>query len=71
MAPQERQLPGTRPTTLRRNAVDDISVRAGDRFFYAGTSRPSLDQETPHGCIDAGCTWASRVRMRTASTSRR
>ena len=23
VAPQERQLPGTRPTTLRRNAVDE------------------------------------------------
>jgi hypothetical protein len=29
--------------------VDEISVRAGDPFAYAGTQR---DAERPHSCID-------------------
>jgi hypothetical protein len=29
--------------------VDEISVRAGDPFDYAGAQR---DEESPHGCID-------------------
>ncbi len=50
MAPQEVTLPGTRPTE-GIETVDDISVRAGDPFFYAASQREDLN-ETPHGCYE-------------------
>ena len=51
MAPRVLAHPGTRPTERKDRSVDNISVRAGDPFFYAATRRDDHD-EHPHGCID-------------------
>jgi hypothetical protein len=51
MAPQERQLPGTRPTeALGGTTVDERRISpAGDGFYAAAKYRPATD-ESPHGC---------------------
>ena len=51
MAPQELQLPGTRPTEERMPTVDEIRISpAGDPFYVAGKHRPDTDEEKPRGC---------------------